>query len=108
MKGLCGGDDTNLLSNLGLIGRGWPTTLPENATRSRGGLCAVYVMHWNVLLDGGFYDHRYHYHLIRFAVKNKKVGNSEWHSFGKRCLLAQRCFLMSLEPDRKTQVLLDN
>ena len=27
MKGLRGGDDTSCLSNLGLIGRGWPRTL---------------------------------------------------------------------------------
>ena len=60
-------------------------------------------MRWDVLLDGGFDDHRYHYHLIRSVVKSNKVGNSEWHLFEKRCLLARRCFLMSLEPERKTQ-----
>lgn len=60
-------------------------------------------MRWDVLLDGGFYDHRYHYHLIRSAVKSNKVGNNEWHLFEKRCLLARRCFLISLEPERKTQ-----
>ena len=64
-------------------------------------------MRWDVLLDGGCYDHRYHDHLIRFAAKNKKVGSSERHLFEKRCLLVQRCFLMSLEPERKTQGLFE-